>query len=339
MIISLWILALISLLCISLAHRVVVNLKLVKFQRDRLQCLYIAKAAVQKAISVLEQDKTVDTDMLNELWSNGYDTEKEAENYIFKEVEVDEGRFTISYLFDDTDSESPVYLYGMSDENRKININSASSELLVSLFSVIGVEDPQGLAENIIYWRGDVPEGYDDPYYESEQIPYAARKLIFTSIEELSLVKGFREDQDLINKSEKFLTVYTALDSININTASYSVLKAVFMNLGADRISFELSDRLAKNVIDFRNGYDDQEPTEDDLVIDKDRIKTVIGYGLGNKQEIDWVSSQDFPFTAKSDVFRIEVSTELNNSKIQKQITAIADRRMQPTKFIYWHET
>ena len=337
--ISLWILALISLLCISLPHRVVVNLKLVEFQRDKLQCLYIAKAAVQKAISVLEQDTTSDTDMLNELWSNGYGAEKGPESYIFKEVEIGEGRFSISYLYDGTNSKSPVYLYGMSDENRKININSASSELLVSLFSTIGAEDPQGLAENIIYWRGDALEDYDGSYYDNEQIPYAGGKFIFTNIEELYLVKGFRENPDLIEKCERFITVYARPDSININTATYPVLRAIFVDLGADKISFELSDKLAKNVVDFRNGYDDQEATGDDSVIDKSKIKTVIGYGLSSAQEKDWVANQVFPFTAKSDVFRIEVSAELSNSKIEKQITAVVDRRQKPVEIIYWYET
>lgn len=336
---ALWILAIISLLCIGLAHRVIINLKLVDFQKDRMQCLYIAKAAIQKASSVLEQDDTPDTDALNELWSKGYDEKAEGDGYIFKEVEVGNGMFTISYIYDGKDGESPVYFYGMSDEARKININQASRELLVSIFDQIGFQDSESLGENIIYWRGDARIGYDDPYYESSEIPYPARKASIRTINELSLVKGFRENPEFIKACERFLTVHNAKDLININTASPQVLKAVFISLGSDRASLGLSDRLVDNIIDFRNGIDNQEATDDDAAFNVDEVKRVITVSLSSIAEIDWVVKQAFPFTVKSNLFRIEVMAGLNTGKVKKKITAIISRDSGlPCKVKYWHE-
>ncbi|MFC1646232.1 general secretion pathway protein GspK [Candidatus Omnitrophota bacterium] len=339
LILALWILAIVSLLCIGLAHRVVINLKLVDFQKDRMQCLYIAKAAIQKASSVLEQDDTPDTDALNELWSRGYDQEAGGDGYIFKEVEVGNGMFSISYAYDDKDGESPVNFYGMSDEDRKININQASRELLVSLFDIIGFQDPESLGENIIYWRGDVQRGYDDPYYVSSEIPYPARKAPLRTINELSLVKGFRENPELIEECERFLTVHTTSDAININTASWQVLKAVFVSLGSDRASLGLSDRLVNNIIDFRNGVDNQEATDDDVVFTIVEVTKVITASLTSITEQAWGSNQAFPFTVKSNLFRIEVIAGLNTSKVKKKITAVIFRdNGLPCKVKYWYE-
>lgn len=338
LIISLWILAIISLLCLSLAHRVMINIKLVKFQRDRMKSLYIAKAGIQEAMNVLKGDSTPGTDVLNELWSRGYDEEAEGDGYIFKEVELGDGVFTVSYVFDDSDSESPAYLYGMSDEDRKININEADSELLESLFDLIGASDPESLAENIIYWRGDASEGVKDSYYEGSQIPYPPRKAPLKSIEELSLVKGFREDPELVKECERYFTVYTSDNSININTTYQEILKSVFVGLGADDVNPGLSDRLVSSVIDFRDGSDNEEATDDDVVIISNGIKEILKKDLVEPTEIDWVDNQAFPFTDNSNLFRIEVLAGLNTGKVQKKVTVVIDRSEEPFKVTYWNE-
>ncbi len=337
LIISLWILAIVSLLCVGLAHRVIVNLKLSRLARGRMQCLYIAKAGIKQALNILENDPTPDFDMLNELWSKGYVEGVGEEGLILKDVEVGKGKFTIKYAYNNSVG-SMVYFYGMSDEDRKMNINKASRESLVSLFSVIGFEDAETLAENIIYWRGDAPEEYKDSYYESSDIPYAARKAPLKTIEELYLVKDFREDHVLIDNCRDYLTVYTEYNKININTASREVLKAVFMGLGAESIGSGFSDRLANNVLNFRDGDDNQQATDDDMPINADEIKIAINTGLINPAEIEWVNGQVFSFTAESNLFRIDVAAELNSSKSKNKITAIVKKDSVPFKIKYWSE-
>lgn len=338
LIVSLWILVIISLLCLSLAHRVIINLKLVKFQKDRMKCLYIAKAAVGKAISVLESDSTAQTDILSEVWSRGYDEEAQPDGYIFKDVEVADGIFTVSYVFDDSDSELPVYLYGMSDEDRKININEADRELLVSLFEEIGIGSPESLAGNIIYWRGDNLAGSKDPYYESPEIPYPARKAPLRSMQEISLIKDFRENPELIEECEIFFTIFTKENLVNINTTPRQILKAIFMSLGAENVNSGFSDRLADNVIDFRDGADNQQASDDDIAIGQNEIKTALLTGLVELAEKSWVNNKVFPFTVRSNLFRIEVWASLNTSNIHKKVIAVIDRSQRPYKIRYWYE-
>jgi hypothetical protein len=246
--------------------------------------------------------------------------------------------FTISYIYDYINSESPVYFYGMSDEDRKININQANRELLVSIFDKIGFPEPESLGENIIYWRGDAKKGQEDPYYESSGIPYPARKGLIRTIDELSLVKGFRENPELVEECKRFLTVHTFNDIVNINTASPQVLKAIFISLGADKAAFGLSDRLVNNIIDFRDGTDNQEATDDDAALDVRAVKKVISTSLHNIAEIDWAAKQAFPFTVKSNLFRIEVLAGLNTSKIKKKVTVVINRGELPFKAKYWYE-
>jgi hypothetical protein len=303
-----------------------------------MECLYIAKAAINKAIDVLEGDSTAGLDILNDIWSKGYEGLPQENNYIFRDIKVGNGSFTISYIYDGTNTESPTYFYGMCDEDRKININKANKELLTALFTIMEADSPESLANNIIYWRGDAPAGTLEPYYESLQIPYAARKAPFKTLEELSLVKGFRGNQNLLRECERFLTAYTSDNLMNINTASAQVLKAVFVSLGADNINAGLSDRLTNGVIDFRNGDDNEEATDDDMAIYQDQIKTIIQAGLVDILEINWVESQVFPFTVNSNLFRIDVWAELDNSKIHKKVSTIIDRNQQPLKVKYWHE-
>jgi hypothetical protein len=303
-----------------------------------MECLYIAKAAINKAVDVLEADSTVELDILNDIWSKGYEGTQQENNYIFKDINVGNGSFTVSYIYSGANSESPVYFYGMCDEDRKININKANKDLLTALFTVMEVDNPGSLADNIIYWRGDAPAGTMEPYYESSQIPYAARKAPFKTIEELSLVKGFRGDQSLVRECERYLTAYTSDNLININTVSTEILKAVFVSLGADNINAGLSDRLTDSVIDFRNGDDNEEATDDDMAIYQDQVKAVIQSGLLDILEINWVQNQVFPFTVKSNLFRIDVSAKLNNSSIQKEVSVIIDRSQQPLEVKYWHE-
>lgn len=339
LIISLWILAIISLLCLSLARQIIVDLKLIKFQKDRMKCLYIAKAAIQKAISILESDSNEDIDILNEPWSTGSNPNGQyGKEYILKDVPFDEGFFTVRYSFAEKGGLGLMYLYGMSDEDRKVNINEASRQLLLVLFDAIEGGDPASLAENIIYWRGDAPQGYKEHYYESSHIPYAARGDHLKSMEELSLIKGFREDMELIKECERVFTVYTKDNLININTVPPQILKAVFISLGAEELNLGLSDRLVTNIVDYRDGSDNEEVTDDDVSVEQNKIKEVLKAGLADIVEKGWVDRQVLPFKTNSNFFKIEVSVKLNKGKINKDVTAIIDRSQKPPKVIYWHE-
>lgn len=57
LIISLWILAILAVLIVGIGHRVSLALRLSRYQKERIKSLYIAKAALNIAISVIEKDE------------------------------------------------------------------------------------------------------------------------------------------------------------------------------------------------------------------------------------------------------------------------------------------
>jgi len=340
LIISLWILALLSLLSLGLAHRVAVHIKLTKYQKDKTRLLYITKAAIQQARTVLESDAKV-IDMLNEAWSCGKYFEEGLDESIFKDRQLQDGSFTASYVFDDSDEENPIIFYGMSDENRKININTDAPKILELLFAIIFPEvDSESLVDAIHYWRGKEAVGYESSYYDERG--YSPRGGDLKTIQELSLVKEFRDEPERIQKCKKYLTVFNQEDNININTASIEVLRAVFMSVDA---SEDLSLRLSEHIIDVRDGEDNEQGTEVDQEILKDSIKTLLSdlYALGriSEAERDWINLPEtvFPFTDTSNFFTIDIKAQLNNSSITKIVNSVIKRNDDfSTKVIYWHE-
>ena len=120
LIITLWILAILSLLAISFAHHTAVGIKLTEYHISSLKNLYICKAGIKRACYELNRDKEEDVeqgyiyDSLNDSWSNNPEA--------FKNAGIGDGAFTISYQIED-DNKDVIKVYGMIDEERKININ------------------------------------------------------------------------------------------------------------------------------------------------------------------------------------------------------------------------
>ena len=54
--IVLWILAALVLFALGLGHRASIHLKISSFQKDRIKAGFLARAGIQKAIFLLEQD-------------------------------------------------------------------------------------------------------------------------------------------------------------------------------------------------------------------------------------------------------------------------------------------
>jgi hypothetical protein len=108
----------------------------------------------------------------------------------FQAVPVGEGYFWIirpNY----GDSQCPCY--GLVDEASKVNLNTASQEMLQKL-----PEMTAELAASIIDWRdtdSDVTAGgAEDEYYLLQASPYHCKNAPFETVDEILLVKGASED-------------------------------------------------------------------------------------------------------------------------------------------------
>ncbi len=82
-----------------------------------------------------------------------------------------------------------TYSFGLTDELGKLNLNTATANMLQWLPGVT----PQ-MAASIIVWRGGVDPtglGAGNGYYETLPDPYRAKQAPFESVDELYLVQGF----------------------------------------------------------------------------------------------------------------------------------------------------
>jgi len=122
------------------------------------------------------------------------DEEEEAtsstDDDTYRALQVGEGYFWVlhSNLEDEDD-----YAYGLTDEAGKINLNSASEEMLLNLPGMTAE-----LAASIIDWRDEDSEvsagGAEDEYYLLQSEPYNCKNGSLQTVEEILLIKGASEE-------------------------------------------------------------------------------------------------------------------------------------------------
>ncbi len=250
-----WVLVFLTIVSLSIGFLVRQRLNAAGKIEDREKLRLIAEAGVKKVISIHSKSgKSQPYDALNDSWSRS-----EME---FKEVRVGDGTFMVSHLqSDDGDLSSDAQLslwYGAVDENRKININLVSDPniLRALIRDVTGLDDQEAvkIAESIFDWRDEDDSrhlsGAESRYYESLSPPYRPKNAPFSSLEELLLVQGMTEK--ILNQLRPYLTLF-GTGTINLNTASKKVLKAIGVN-----------DSIVKKILSYRRGLDGKMGTRDD---------------------------------------------------------------------------
>ncbi|MCK5580501.1 MAG: helix-hairpin-helix domain-containing protein, partial [Candidatus Omnitrophica bacterium] len=170
LILAMWALVFLAILNVALYKIVSSQVELVKRYRREIISPYLAKAACQYAKARQKSDST-EYDALSEL--------KEPQ-----EVEVGKGKFT----------------YTITDEESKINVNTAPAEVLARL---------PGLDETLA-----------DGIVSSARRPFSVK-------EELLLIDGI--DREIFNGFKDFITVYGS-GSVNLNTVSEDAMAVLGMD-------------------------------------------------------------------------------------------------------------
>jgi len=315
---SLWILTILTVLAVGFAYRMSVELKLTGFQIAKLKAFYLAKAGVVRAVATLECDKATDFQALNQSWSNN------PEN--FDRIPLGEGTFTVGYS--PAGSDSGRIFYGAADEERKININYATREMLESLPGI-----SPDIAASIVDWRDkdDVPdpEGAEDSYYQSLPNPYHSKNANFESIEELLWVKGITPS--VLARVHGWITAYGD-GRININTCQKEILLA----LGLD-------EHLSDKIIGFRRGRDDRDGTEDDNVFPNaetivETLRQSLSLTDDEMAQLRTLLARNL-LCVKSHCFRIDSIGYLKDERVVEKVSAVVRvEKDQFPRIVYWHE-
>jgi len=242
LILSLWILAILSLMAASLSFYSMMRMKVLRFYLNQVQGRYLAQAGINTALKVLIQEDKDEYQALSQKWAENKDN--------FEKKSFQTGSFAVSYVQTDVDG-GAVVRYGLLDEERKININTAPRDILLAL-----PDATEELVDSIMDWldkdSATSRQGAENDYYSDLEPSYPCKDGPIDALEELLMIRGMTPD--IMKKWKPLLTVYGD-GRININTTSPDVLKAVGMH-----------DDLIEKIMAFRAGIDEQLGTEDDGV-------------------------------------------------------------------------
>ena len=314
LIIVIWWLVLLSTMAIALYVTVSPRLGLTARLQERAKAHYAALAALQVGMAAVAADDTPGYDGLTDAWSNRPDT--------FQSIAPGDTAFSLRHVAVGPGREEAV-LYGLSDEQAKININRASADMLRRLFEIaaeLPTLEATPIAAAIIDWRDTnddtEPDGAESLYYQSLYPPYTCKNRPFQVLEELLLVRGITPA--VFARVRDHVTLY-GTGAININTADTIVLQC----LG-------LSAAMADAVVRLRTGPDGAPGTGDDRVFERvaDIVKTLSDQGSLSRTETSEVrrALSGGKLTVRSDIFRGELVRQLANSPEGVQITFVFNR-------------
>jgi len=336
--ITLWILAILVVFVVGLGQRSLIKLKLASLQKDRLKAYFLARAGIQKAVTVLEKNQR-DGDGLQAIWSTGVDPV--SNKSILNKIELAQGSgesFSVSYLFDPNNN---TYLC-IADEERKINLNTAPQELLVILLKQAGMadEDARNLAQDMRIWRGDKDVAIDfnaDSYSNFKKKPFANPEELVIVLEYFYKTKASgdyrNQARETFIKLEGFITTYgdTPDSAVNINTVSPEVLTlcAKFFAQGLTGVDSVLADALALNLINLRDNQAGKYFKSLGEINNQS-----LNIALGSAQE-ELLNELKKILITSSNYFRIESSGSAG--KALKKITAVYHRN-KDKNVVYWHE-
>jgi competence ComEA-like helix-hairpin-helix protein len=180
----LWCMVLLSVLVIGVLHTARMDLLVVKNYGDRVQAHYLALAGVERAKALLYQDVVTRQQTARNHTGSLYNDAK-----YFQDVPLGRGKFQVFRRSPPEDGGG--ILYGISDEESRLNVNIASAGQLTNLTGMT----PDILGA-IIVWRSAATQnttalgGANSDYYMSLRPPYLARNGPFQTVRELLMVRG-----------------------------------------------------------------------------------------------------------------------------------------------------
>lgn len=178
----LWCLAILALVVVATLHTAEMDLLAGKHFSDKIQARYLALAGIERAEALLYQ--------------NARDRSRSAKNHTgdyyndpadFRDITL--GRGSYSLLRRGRDDEGGGVIYGVSDEESRLDLNTARSEELTNLPNLDST-----LADAILGWRGQGGSVAERDYYLSLVPPRQPRNGPFQTIRELLMVRGITSD-------------------------------------------------------------------------------------------------------------------------------------------------
>ena len=315
LIIMLWILALLVLFALSLGQRTALSLRIAKNQRDRLIAASITRSGVQYVIAILNNDLLdAETAVFDSLKSCGINLKGRLVQEVFtKTWDEKKASFKIGDILG-----SEVFVYGPTDEERRININGYAGidkkVFIAELFKLKNVDNAQDLAAWVSDWVNknkqlSVPEelqGIFEYYYVLKNITSQEARLKARS--------AYLNIQDSI-------TLFG--EKLNINTASGDALRILSRVVAsANGKNAQKADALAGDLLNARNQR---------LFINLDALNNAY-LGSDNEEKEIFMILRNYLCVA-SNFFRIKSLADV--AGLKRSVTVIYDRKQKSIVYRY----
>ena len=344
LVITLWVLVLLSLIGLAFVRTVRVDARISRYHKNNLQALLLAKSG----LTVLTADILADNnefDSLSEDWLRKYsytkeEMEKKGPGNSLREFEVK-----------DKDGKLlGTYSVRITDEMGKFNINAideAMDNMVKYLFDSVQSDNKEGIADSILDWidPDDLHRlnGAEEEYYKELSSPYHCKNGPLDTLEEMLLIRGITPQifygTDKSKGIASLVRIYPSKEEsvrINVNTAPIEVLEAVLKEFG---------ESLPQSILEQRSGRDGIEPSEDDEPFkntqDILKLPSVVDVLTSLKKEEDkkgWTDNLMRRIDVRSSIFRVESTGRLKNYNTKRKITTILRRDPSGLKIVYWRE-
>jgi type II secretory pathway component PulK len=165
LIVVLWVVLIASLIMLGMLKTARVNYSMAHSEVSMVQAHWLARAGIERAISVLSID-SMDVDHTGDYWY--------SDEWTFKQIELTDG-----YSFDvlapaDSPDDPSLIRFGMIDASSRINLNTAEPD---QLSAVLDLNEAQ--IQSIVDWRDKdskpLPGGAEQAYYARLDFPYNVR--------------------------------------------------------------------------------------------------------------------------------------------------------------------
>ncbi len=223
----LWVLVAMSLLALSFSAGIRAEVDASRNVVEQKQAYYLTRAGIEYAVyKILQTESAVS------------ESRQQIEEGIGQVPEILTGQLSLD-LADGTVQIEVI------DEAGKLNLNSASPDLIYNLMIMIGVssEEADVVTDSILDWRDQddmiSPNGAEAGFYQSLDNPYYAKNGAFDVTEELLLVRGVTPEMYYGRKGlidgeradfyglQNYFTTFTLARKINVNSAPVQVLAAI----------------------------------------------------------------------------------------------------------------
>ncbi len=321
LILALWVIFMLATLAIAVAAHIEGRLALARRMEQRTVGYCAARVGVERGIACLLQE-TNGWDGVGEPWEDCPEA--------FSNVVSGVGQFSISHVVERSDGGSNV-VYGLWDEQSKVDINQGRIELIVALLEVAGGLSHEsaakvGAAINLARTRqvDRFPSVGEGTGWLNSQIESGP----FKSIYELRWIKGITPE--IFDKIKGHVTISGGY-RVNLNTSDPVVLQSLGWQGG--RGGARAAQSLARKILQFRErgGI----------------FKTYLGAGLveamgdearltGDERSLLYAMT---PYvTVASDHFRGHVEGWLASGILSQhqKVDFVWDRKER--KFEFWHE-